>query len=282
MIGDHSQPPHLAEGPLPAQQDSSDPRKKGVPFPLLTPTPPEGTPEPPARTPAAQNQQRSLGKLLLFATWLGGGAAVLLWTPLGQDLDREGILRWVEALRGWPWAPAVFVPAYTVAVALGLPGSALTLAGGAIFGLGWGTLFNWLGANLGANLAYLLARTLGREGLVRLVGSRKGGRQALARMDETVASHGFRTLLILRLLPPVPFNMLNFAGGLVGIPWVPYALATALGILPGAFVYTLFADALLEGSTQASREALLRLAAAGLLLLALIFLPRRLFRREMD
>jgi len=85
-------------------------------------------------------------------------------------------------------------------------------------------------------------------------------------------------MLTLRLIPIVPFNALNFGGGLVGMGWPAYALATGLGILPGTFVYTMFADALLEGSTQASRDAFLRMAVAGALLVLLSFLPAILKR----
>lgn len=280
-----SHPPPLlppAEGRSAALETSSLPSEEGLGAGPAPPVPPEG---PGPRTPkqaTSEGGKRALGKLLLFGVLVGGGLAMLFWTPAGDALSREGILGWIEALRGWPWAPVVFVPAYAAAVALGLPGSALTLAGGAVFGVGWGTVFNWLGANLGANLAYLLARLLGREGLVWVLGSGKRGRRALARIDRAVVSHGFRGLLTLRLIPAVPFNLLNFAAGLVGMSWAPYALATAVGILPGAFVYTLFADALLQGSAQASREAFLRLVLAGLLLVVLTFLPGRLVRRRSE
>jgi uncharacterized membrane protein YdjX (TVP38/TMEM64 family) len=147
-----------------------------------------------------------------------------------------------------------------------------------VFGLWWGTLFNWIGATLGANLAYGMARFLGRDGIDQLLGEKAGSWPAVERLNRAVRAHGFRGLLTLRLIPVVPFNALNFGGGLVGMRWPSYALATGIGILPGTFVYTMFADALLEGSTQASRQAFFRLAMAGLLLVFLSFLPAILRR----
>lgn len=196
-------------------------------------------------------------------------------TPLGEHLTREGVGQAVEWLRGNPWAPAVFVSTYAAFTALALPGAVLTLAGGAVFGFGWGVAYNSIAANLGANAAFLIARGLGRDGVRRLAGDDS---KTLARLDAVVARHGFRGLLALRLIPLVPFNALNFGSGLTNLKWSVYAAATAIGILPGTVVYTFFADALLQGSQEANRGALVRLLAAGVLLAALSLLPALLKR----
>jgi uncharacterized membrane protein YdjX (TVP38/TMEM64 family) len=217
--------------------------------------------------------------ILLLATILAGVLLIRL-TPLGDLVTREGIGQGIELLRSSSWAPLLFVPAYAAAVGLGIPGTLLTLAGGAVFGLWWGTAFNWLGAIIGANLAYALARFLGREGMSQLLGEKSKGWPAMERLDNAVKNHGFRGMLTLRLVPVAPFNALNFGGGLVGMPWPTYALATGLGILPGTFVYTMFADALLQGSTEASREAFIRVLVSGALLILLSFLPSILTRMK--
>ena len=219
------------------------------------------------------NRWKGLVRLLAFAALLLGGILLVRSTPLGGFLSREGVTQAVSFLRESTLAPLIFVPLYAAAVGLGIPGTILTLAGGAVFGLWWGTAFNWLGAVLGANLAYVLARFLGREGISQLLGDRSGKWPAMERLDRAVRAHGFRGMLTLRLIPVVPFNALNFGGGLVGMGWATFALSTGLGILPGTFVYTMFADALLEGSTRASREAFVRMAVAGGLLVLLSFLP---------
>jgi uncharacterized membrane protein YdjX (TVP38/TMEM64 family) len=220
-----------------------------------------------------KGRKSGVAKLLGLVVLLALGVLLVKATPLGEYLSREGVLRGVEFLRGSPMAPLIFVPLYAGAVALAIPGTILTLAGGAVFGLWWGTLLNWLGANLGANLAYLLARFLGREGLTQLLGDRAEKWPAMERLDRAVKAHGFRGMLTLRLIPVFPFNALNFGGGLVGMNWPHYALSTGIGILPGTFVYTMFADALLQGSTEASREAFLQMGLAGALLVFLSFLP---------
>ena len=224
------------------------------------------------------SRRAGIYKLLILLLILGGGGMALRFTPLGEILSKEGILWGIDHLRSSRIAPLIFVPVYAGAVAMAVPGTIATLAGGAVFGLWWGTVFNWLGATIGANLAYLLARFLGREGLTQILGGKMDRWPAMERLDQAVNRHGFRGMLTLRLVPVVPFNALNFGGGLVGMKWPTYALATGLGILPGTFVYTMFADALLEGSTQASRDAFLRMAAAGVMLILLSFLPAILKR----
>lgn len=214
-------------------------------------------------------------KLAALALILIGGALAAALTPLGQYLSCDGMDLAITWLRSSPAAALLYVVLYAAATALAIPGSILTLAGGAMFGVFWGTLYTTIGANIGANLAFGIGRYLGRDGVERLAGSRM---QALDRATE---SHGFRGLLTLRLIPAVPFNALNFGSGLTAIRWRTYALATAIGIFPGTLVYTMFADALLAGSQEASRDALFRVLISGALLVLLSFLPtiaRRLRR----
>lgn len=185
-----------------------------------------------------------------LAVWASGGLSALI-----------AMLRQV-----W-WAPFAFVAGYAFAIALGVPALVFTLAGGAVFGFWWGALLNTLGANLGATAAFWLARWLGRNGLQALLGGR------LAGIDRLAHQSGFAWLLRLRLIPVVPFNLLNFASGLTALPWRTYAAATALGIVPGTLVYTFFADAILSGSQQATHDAYVRVAIAGTLLVLLTFVP---------
>ncbi len=223
-------------------------------------------------TVEARSSRAPFLKLLVLAGIVIGGVLAVRLTPLGDVLTRDGIQTGIELLRSTAWAPVLFVVIYAVATALAIPGTILTLAGGALFGVGWGTLLNWIAANLGANLAFGEARALGRDGLKRLLGDRADFLERASR------DHGFQALLTLRLIPLVPFNALNFGSGLTGISWPGYALATAVGILPGTAVYTFFADALLQGSQEASRSAFIRVAVAGALMILLSFLPYLLKR----
>lgn len=206
-------------------------------------------------------------KLGLLVAILAAAALVVRATPLGGYLTRDGIVSLLETIRGSMWAPVAFVVIYSVATALALPGSLLTIAGGAVFGFWWGAVFNSIGANIGANAAFGLSRALGRDGIERIAGKRLQG------LDRATAEHGLVGLLILRLIPLVPFNALNFGSGLTAIRWGHYALATVVGILPGTLVYTFFADALVQGSTSAGQEARTRLWIAGALFVVLTLVP---------
>ena len=198
-----------------------------------------------------------LGLLLLVIMLVAGWHYV--------TADRATAL--ITTLRGAWWAPVGFVAVYTLATALNFSGLVLTLLGGAVFGFWGGSLLNTLGANLGANAAFWVARRLGREGLRGLLGHRLGS------LDQLTEQSGFAWLLRLRLIPVVPFNLLNFASGLTALRWRSFAVATAVGILPGTLVYTFFADAILKGSREATRGAFVRVAIAGGLLVLLSFAP---------
>lgn len=173
----------------------------------------------------------------------------------------------IEAARGSRYALPGFIALYAVIAGFGLPGTPLTLAGGALFGTVLGTAANWVGATIGATIAFLLARALGKEALTSMLGRRAAG------LEKVTGSSGFWALLRLRLIPVMPFNALNFGSGFTAIGLRDYVLATAIGILPGTAVYTSFADALLAGASGARESALLRVAIAGGLLLLLSFVP---------
>ena len=190
-------------------------------------------------------------------------------------LSRGGLASFAvraRALRDARYAIPMFLLAYAVAGTLGVPGSILTLTGGAVFGFALGTLLNWIGATIGAIGGYWLARLLGRDAVERI-----GGRRIYA-LEKLADAHAFTTVMRLRLIPVVPFNALNFACGLVGLDFGSYVVATMIGDLPVTAAYTYFADALLSGVAGARRAALLRASVAGALLILLSFLPGLIHR----
>jgi len=217
-------------------------------------------------------------RLVGFLMLLGAGYLAARQTGMLDALGtREGRAALVEAMRAFTgrwWVGPVFALAYAVLVALALPASALTIVGGAAFGLIPGILWVTLGANLGANLAFWLARRLGRGALEALLGAQ------VAAFDRVTGAAGFQGLLALRLLPVAPFVLLNYAAGLTGMPARDYALATAIGILPGTVVYVFFADALVAGSAGAGRTAVVRAFAAGAVLVAFSLVTHWLLWRK--
>jgi uncharacterized membrane protein YdjX (TVP38/TMEM64 family) len=141
------------------------------------------------------------------------------------------------------------------------------LCGGAIFGVTWGTGYNVLASNLGATLAFLMARYFGRDVVSRFMKGRIGS------FDEKVAEHGLRFIFTLRLIPIVPFNGLNLGSGLSRIKYRDYLIGSALGMLPATFIYTYFADALLGGVTGSGKRAFTNLIIASTLLISISFVP---------
>lgn len=224
---------------------------------------------PTSTSPASSTHARQRGLLRIGALIAVLGSAWLLADRLGvlEYADPAKLGEAIRAARSVPWAAPAFIVAYAVVATLGLPGTPLTLAGGAIFGAAFGTAFNWLGATLGATGAYLLARTLGGDTLRAFLGRRASALDALA------DSRAFLPLLRLRLIPVVPFNALNFGAGLAGVRPTTYVASTALGIIPGTAIYTYFADALLAGVDGARSQALQQVLIAAALLIALSFVP---------
>jgi uncharacterized membrane protein YdjX (TVP38/TMEM64 family) len=169
------------------------------------------------------------------------------------------------------WAPILFVLLYACATVLFVPGSVLTVAGGALLGPLWGSLWNLIGATFGATLAFLIARYVGSDWVARRAGER------LKRMIRGVDEEGWRFVAFVRLVPLFPFNLVNYAFGLTRIRLAEYALASFVCMAPGALAYTCLGYAGREaaaGQSGAIHKALVALA----LLAAVAFLPR-LIRR---
>lgn len=131
---------------------------------------------------------------------------------------------------GWAGV-AVFVVGYALLVLVPAPASLLTVLGGVLFGLWWGTLLAWAGALLGAYGGFAIGRRLGRPAADRLLRGR------LQQVDRLLARHGLVAVLALRLVPLVPFTPLNYASGLLGVRQRDYLVGTAIGIVPGALAY---------------------------------------------
>ena len=201
-------------------------------------------------------------KALLLLVLLVG---IILAITYRERISASALEQWLEQFG--IAAPLVFMLLYAIGTVLFLPGSVLTLAGGALFGPYWGTLYNLTGATLGATLAFLVARYLASAWVER----KSAGR--LRQLKEGVEHEGWRFVAFTRLVPLFPFNLLNYALGLTRIRLWHYVLTSYLCMLPGALAYTYLG--------YAGREAVAGDAAAiqkGIIALALLamvaFLPR--------
>jgi uncharacterized membrane protein YdjX (TVP38/TMEM64 family) len=163
---------------------------------------------------------------------LAAVAAVVVLVLLGRQLGAQvdNFVRWVDGLGAW--APVVFVAGYALATVAFVPGSLLSLAAGALFGVFGGAVYVFLGALLGSTAAFLIARYLARERVERRV---RGDRR-FAAVDRAVGEDGRKIVFLLRLSPVFPYNLLNYALGLTRVRLADYLLA-AVGMLPGILLY---------------------------------------------
>ena len=157
-----------------------------------------------------------------------------------------------------PLAPVIYLVAYGQPF-VPLPASVMTITGGLAFGPWWGTLAAMAGATARACGEFGIARLFGREAVVRLL---KG---QVARLDQTIGQNGFKAVLLIRLIPNLPFDMQNYGLGFSRVRFAPYALATVLGMLPGAFAYVYFGYSLTDPG-QVWKLVLAVLLVAGLML----------------
>jgi uncharacterized membrane protein YdjX (TVP38/TMEM64 family) len=169
-------------------------------------------------------------KLGLLVAFLAAAVYVFRFTEWGREVTPEYVLTSIES-HGPITARLIYVAVYIVGTVALVPGTVLSFAGALLFGPYQGTLYTWVGAIIGATLAFLMARVLGRDFVERLFGGR------FAALDQRIRGHGFTGLLLIRLLPLFPFNAVNFGCGLTGMRLRDYVLATAIGIIPGTFVY---------------------------------------------
>lgn len=174
---------------------------------------------------------KALVKMTLLLMFIAAAIYLVRFSPVRHYLTSQQLGLFLEAA-GF-WAPLLFVIIYVVGVCLFLPGTLLTAMGAAIFGPYWGFLYVWTGAMIGAGLAFLIGRYLGRDFAASLIGDR------LKRFDDTIERNGFATVLYLRLMY-FPFTPMNFGMGLTKVRFWDYLLGTALGILVGTFIFTFF------------------------------------------
>lgn len=176
---------------------------------------------------------------ILLAIALSGFLAYS-FTPLGEYVQPVLMEGFFDSIEGFWWAPLVFIGLYAVLTTVGVPMVVMTFVAGFTFGAMYGTLYVLIGANIGANLAFDLARYLGRDFISRYI---KG---PIDRIDRQLRNKGFLRMLQLRLIPLIPFNLLNFAAGLSGIRKIHYVLGTMIGITPSTFIYAYTAASLMQ------------------------------------
>lgn len=197
----------------------------------------------------------------LFLALIAGVTMALIY----RDQLNAGLLeQWISdaGVAG----PLLFMLLYAIATIFFLPGSVLTLAGGALFGPVWGTLYNLIGATLGAFISFLAARYLASDWAEARVGGR------LKQMKQGVEAEGWKFVAFVRLVPLFPFNLLNYALGLTRISAWHYVFASLVFMLPGAIAYTYLGYAGRE-AIAGGADVVQKIILAFALLAVVSFLP---------
>lgn len=186
--------------------------------------------------PVTSTKAHPSGKVII-ALVIGLAIGVFFYFDLGRFLslaalkeNRDHLLAFTDT--NYVVAVGIFIVAYAIVTGLSLPGAViLTLAGGFAFGAVLGTLFVNLGATTGATLAFFTARYVLRDSVEQKFG------KSLRPFQEGFAKNAFSYLLTLRLIPLFPFFVVNLVSGLTRVSAGTYIGSTALGIIPGSFVY---------------------------------------------
>ena len=189
-----------------------------------------------------EQKKQGIWKAIVFLVVIVGLIVLSRMLGLGEKLGE---------LRGWiaslgTLGPLVFVGFYTLAVIAAIPGSAITIAAGALFGSVMGTVWVSIGSTLGASLAFIISRYLARNAVVGWLSSN----EKFMKLDKLTEDHGAIIVALTRLVPVFPFNLLNYGFGLTGVPFWTYVFWSWLCMLPGTVLYVVGADALAKGITQ--------------------------------
>jgi uncharacterized membrane protein YdjX (TVP38/TMEM64 family) len=139
-------------------------------------------------------------------------------------------LQWIDSL-GTVGAIA-FIAIYIIATVAFLPGSILTLGAGVLFDVIWGSVYVFIGATLGATAAFLIGRYLARNWITKKIADHK----KFAAIDHAVGREGLKIVLLTRLSPIFPFNLLNYAFGVTAVSLPDYFLG-CVGMIPGTIMY---------------------------------------------
>lgn len=207
-----------------------------------------------------------LGLRLVLLAAIVAAAVVVIWRGERVEVEIEAGLRQLGV-----WTPLAFIAAYALCAPLGMPGVALTLLGGVLFGPVWGSLWSLLGATVGGSLAFLVARYLAADWARRRLGGR------LERLVEGIEAEGWKFVCFVRLVPLFPYNVLNFALGLTRIKLTHFAVASFFAMAPGAIAYTYLGHAGRAVASGDERSIQIGLIGLGVLA-ARAFLPFALRR----
>lgn len=175
----------------------------------------------------------------------------------------QSLLKWIQDFGSV--SALVFVGTYLLLTVLLIPGSALTLGAGVVFGAIWGSLYAFIGATLGATAAFLIGRYFARDWISKKI----EGNSKFKAIDAAVAEEGLKIVFLTRLSPAFPFVLLNYAFSITNVSLRDYVLGCA-GMIPGTILYVYIGSlagslATLDPSAPSTQSVQWALRAIGLI-----------------
>lgn len=218
---------------------------------------------------------RRLSLWLLFLFFLLSLAALWRWTPLGEWLDVEALVRMVSFFKESGFGPFVAIGVFLLGGLLAMPVTVLIVATASVFGPYLGFAYSLIGAELSALLTYGIGHRLGRDAVRRFAGS------GLNRLSQRLAKRGIWAVIFVRIVPVAPYTVVNMVAGASHIRLRDFTLGTLLGIAPGTLAMAVFTDSILTviQDPQFSHFAILALVGA-LIVLATLGLRAWLLKRK--
>jgi phospholipase D1/2 len=198
-----------------------------------------------------------------------GLAAIWRYTPLASLLNPERIIAWAEDFAGRPWAPFAVMVAYTPASFTLFPRPLITLFAVVAFGPWLGAGYAMAGIIVAAISNYLVGRLMNRAAVRRMAGNR------LNRVSEVLRHKGLLAMTAVRLVPMAPFAVIGLVAGAIRIRFAHFVGGTALGILPGSVVTTIFGEQLASALIDPSRINYWLIALVAAVFVAGVYAVRR-------
>ncbi len=180
-------------------------------------------------------------KLLVLVLFLGIAVFVAQHYGLPLLTDPTVVAGLIENMG--VWGPVLFIFGYAILIVFTVPGTVVTLAGAALFPLGWTFVYVITGAMLGASLSFGVARFLGQDAVMSILGGSGKVASLVGKINSVMESRGLMAVAYLRMAY-VPFVVLNYLAPLSGIRFRDFFLGTLLGILPGTFVFVFLGNTL--------------------------------------
>ncbi len=216
-------------------------------------------------TPLRPHRQHHVAVLILVALSVVLAAAS---PALAMDFSKDGLSGWVKSLG--MWGGLGIIALMIIHSFIPFPAEIVTFIAGHEFGVFWGSVYSWIGAMLGAALAFALSRYVGRDFVMRFLTASQA-----QKLDDWTGDQSAQAFLIARFIPVIAFNLINYAAGLTRVGWWTFLWTTGIGILP----LTVFFVYLGEHMRDSDWSDWAMFAAAALVLWLAIRRAQTLWRR---